>query len=667
MVSAALNQVDTPHLEDADRTPALSKSPQVNKPVRGVMANREALLNRLPQWAIDIIRNCEDPRGKVDSSDGSRMLWAVLWPMANRGFTDDEVIDILVYGKYALGEHVGPKSGGKRRVGMDSAQERIDWLMGGGSDFNWPKAKKGVAKEPAPSSRDDVELIIKKILDDAYRKPFRAGSYDRAVMVYLCDLAHRLGRIDVWASQDRIALAVGMSPTRGGPSKVINRLVAGGFLEVRRLGGQRHTQEKATVYRPKRPIGGVQARKMPRGAPAELETAPISPLLAHDAFARENGRGLGRSAAVVLRCLAHNGSWMRSSWIAALEGVSNNSVGNALELLASRGLVYSRPDKNTTVWRLANRDIYARLNSIAVEEGTVGADARRREIVRLQRIIRAGDLRDQADASMNVSVLKRTVMLARGENVQWGRVVREYATDLLNEGLSHDDIYDRAEALRKRLEDVEEAFKQAFSWDYRWVDYVDAAAVFVLEGDDTDAVIDQLQKMAEETEFQERLAKKVAAAERAEQARQAEADEALLRGEQLNQDAGQTNHQLEEMSPSECETRSTAVDLVSASANHDQTEATDQERRETIAYRFHPGSRDQLRSLKDSLIGYGSGATPVVVRYDGQDVSHRGLKFDINQDRALSIAEQLNLKVDRLRRVNDPTDCGGQTLFQVAR
>jgi len=72
--------------------------------------------------------------------------------------------------------------------------------------------------------------------------------------------------------------------------------------------------------------------------------------------------------------------------------------------------------------------------------------------------------------------------------------------------------------------------------------------------------------------------------------------------------------------------------------------APEVEAKTASSYRFTVSSQMDLQTLSELLNSYGQGDVQVIIHYQGQDVKHDQLKFDLNDEKVQYISDQIGIE-----------------------
>ncbi|NMM89662.1 hypothetical protein B2J88_35905 [Rhodococcus sp. SRB_17] len=452
----------------------------------------------------EMVEYAIDPTGerRFDSPSAQfGFLGSVVLAMRNRKFTAEE-IELLILGGAKVAQALDSWHGKTRRTELSRADRAVVLQQ------RIKDADAFIAERPAVQGSEDARRLIQKILAHIDESRFRANSFDRAVLVYLCELGIKWGTIHPAVSQGDIAIAVGANPVGSTISSVLGRLIRQDkYLAIE----SPSTAKKSATYTlrlPPHPSAGIDTSDHSRAAMTSLN--------AHEAWFRVRDRsledtasmkGLGRAAPLILLCLARNPVPMTWKQVAAVEGITPKTVRKYLHTFESRGVVFRSADGWTV---RADANLKVILDEIATAEGTRGISDRRATALQMKRNDRANVRLADANRQGLVTHIKNCVSRRRGETVAWGTEVRTHALTLIdqcwppNEEEAFDEIYDSVEPLRVALERLQLAFFQAFSTEYRWKEYVGLVSDLFLSGRSDNDILDALRDESDRRDGKQR-------------------------------------------------------------------------------------------------------------------------------------------------------------------
>lgn len=442
----------------------------------------------------EMVEYAIDPTGEQRFDSPSArfgFLGSVVLAMRNRKFTAEE-IELLILGGAKVAQALDSWHG-KTRCTERSRADRAAVLSERIKD-----ADTFIAERPAVRGSEDARTLIGKILAHIDGSRFRANSFDRAVLVHLCELGFKWGTIHPAVSQGDIAIAVGANPVGSSISSVLGRLIRQDKYLALKSSSTATKSATYTLQLPSQPAVGIDQSDHVRAAMTSLN--------AHEAWFRLRDRsledaasmiGLGRAAPLVLLCLARNPEPMTLQQVAAVERITPKTVRKYLRTFEGRGVLLRSGDGWTV---RADANLNDILDEIAAEEGTKGVSDRRATALQIKRRDRVSARRAEANRQGLVTHIKNCVSRRRGETVAWGTEVRTYALTFIDqcwptdEGEAFDAIYDSVNLLRVALERLQLAFLQAFSSEYRWKEYVGLAKELFISGLSDDDILDALRE-----------------------------------------------------------------------------------------------------------------------------------------------------------------------------
>lgn len=520
MPFATLNQVDTTPASSSDTVELRAVSQEARPGILTEYREVDQLLDLLSPRFQGMIEEGFDCNGDFDTSNPSarhRMLCSVIYALFNAECSNEEIRRLLLDRRFEISKSLDrwrKSSTGKffhRELDRSERLRRLEKQL----------AKSRQGYKPPVRDPSEVPQVLGQLFAHINAHKWRAN--DRAQLLiwhlYAFGMAHNT--IYISRAQTDLAVEIGVDPYGSSIGRLLRRLIELGYLEVRR---------KATATRPT-----VYVLRIPKWEPESFDRsdlddhllqANVTELFLEEAFMREKGKGLDLPAAKVLWCVAKNeGSPMRSSQIAHLQKISVPTVRKHLRILAERGLVVESAHKTWSPRPDVN--LVERLKEIAVEDGTSGRRDRLAQKVEEIRHHREMGRKGLRDHNLEVSRIKRDGAKARGLEVPpiWRAEVWKHAWRLVAQGVSDWDVYDQTEQLREHLDQVEAAFKQAFSGEYPWQEFVGRAVELALTGSDVAMTIDQLRTDEEVKEAADRAAKKSSEARRIAQERDVQAEE----------------------------------------------------------------------------------------------------------------------------------------------
>ncbi|WP_275792890.1 ArsR family transcriptional regulator [Prescottella equi] len=535
MPFATLNQVDTTPASSSDTVELRAVSQEARPGILTEYREVDQLLDLLSPRFQGMIEEGFDCNGDFDTSNPSarhRMLCSVIYALFNAECSNEEIRRLLLDRRFEISKSLDrwrKSSTGKffhRELDRSERLRRLEKQL----------AKSRQSYKPPVRDSSEVPEVLGQLFAHINTHKWRANDRAQLLIWHLYAFGTAHNTIYISRAQTDLAVEIGVNPYGSSIGRLLRRLIELGYLELHR---------EATATRP-----AVYILRIPQWVPESFDhsdlddhllQADFTELFLKEAFMREKGKGLDLTAAKVLWCVAKNADHpMRSSQIAHLQKISVPTVRKHLRILAERGLIVESADK--TWCPRPGVNLVERLNEIAIEDGTSGRRARLAQQVKEIRHHREMARKGLRDHNLEVTRIKHDGAKARGLAAPptWRGEVRKHAWKLVAQGASDCDVYDQTERLREHLDQVEAAFKQAFSEEYPWQAFVGRAVELALTGSDVAMTIDQLRTDEEVKEAAARAAKKSSEARRIAQDCEIQAAETARLAKQAQVDADRT-------------------------------------------------------------------------------------------------------------------------------